>query len=88
MFRHNNNGTAQGGGFYHNYYNIPQPKWKSKYMPPGIPHPAAGEILGPDTARCPCGGITGICGSPGGASKWRRHQRTDKHRTWDPIYNH
>lgn len=59
----------------------------SKKMPPGVPHPQAGMQLSPYTARCECGGITGICGTAKGASKWRSHQSTQKHMDWDPIYN-
>ena len=28
-----------------------------------------------------------VCGIVQGASKWRSHQKTTKHQTWDPIYN-
>ncbi len=54
----------------------------STKMPPGVPHPEAGLILGPFTERCECGGVTGICGTAQGAQKWRNHQRTKKHQDW------
>ncbi len=51
-------------------------------MEPGVPHPDAGQILGPYSERCECGGITGICGTPQGANKWRSHMRSNKHMNW------
>ena len=51
---------------------------KGMTMPPGVPHPQAGQPLGPYTERCPCGGITGTGGTPQGASKWRSHIQTTK----------
>jgi hypothetical protein len=59
----------------------------SKKQPPGVPHPQAGQALGPTTQRCECGGITGICGTAQGASKWRSHMRSNKHMDWDPLFN-
>lgn len=70
-----------------NYYTGRPSKKGSTTMPPGVPHPEAGMPLGPDTERCKCGGKIGICGTPGGASKWRSHMRTQKHMDWDPIFN-
>jgi hypothetical protein len=59
----------------------------STKMPRGVKHPEAGMPLGPCTARCECGGVTGICGSAQGASKWRSHMKTKKHMDWDPLFN-
>lgn len=71
-------------------YN-PNPKSTTKStssnkMPSGVRHPMAGQILGPTSARCECGGVTGICGTAQGAAKWRAHLRTKKHQDWDPIF--
>jgi hypothetical protein len=60
---------------------------KTTTMPPGVKHPQAGEVLGPDSCRCECGGTTGIGGTSKGANKWRNHMRTSKHMTWDPLFN-
>jgi hypothetical protein len=60
---------------------------KTTTMPPGVDHPQAGKVLGPDSCRCECGGTTGVCGTPQGANKWRDHMRTSKHVTWDPLFN-
>ncbi len=55
---------------------------KTTTQPPGVPHPQAGEALSSSTARCECGGITGICGTASGATKWRSHMYTTKHSLW------
>jgi hypothetical protein len=62
-------------------------KENSNVMPRGVPHPQAGEHLSYITARCQCGGITGICGiTAAGAAKWRAHHGTEKHMKWDPTF--
>jgi hypothetical protein len=60
---------------------------RSSKQPPGVPHPQAGQVLGPTTQRCECGGIIGICGTAQGAAKWRSHMRSNKHMDWDPLFN-
>ncbi|CAB9521276.1 expressed unknown protein [Seminavis robusta] len=52
-------------------------------MTPGVRHPETGKPLSAFTARCGCGGITGICGSSKGSSKWKAHIRTVKHAKWE-----
>jgi hypothetical protein len=73
-----------------NGYHYPASTASSKSstkMPRGVKHPEAGMPLSPFTARCECGGVTGICGSAQGASKWRSHMQTKKHVDWDPLFD-
>ena len=49
-------------------------------------HPEAGKPLTKTTARCRCGGITGICGFGQGSTKWRAHIATKKHKSWEASY--
>jgi len=67
-------------------FNAPSATTRSTKMPHGVHHPETGMILGPFSARCECGGVTGIGGTAKGANKWRSHQQTKKHVDWDPIY--
>ena len=64
-------------------FRSPKKRKTTSTMPPGVPHPEAGTVLGPYTKRCDCGGITGIGGTPQGAQRWRSHNGSDKHLRWE-----
>eukprot|EP00038_Savillea_parva_P008181 m.175264 g.175264 ORF g.175264 m.175264 type:complete len:277 (-) comp13962_c0_seq1:196-1026(-) len=60
-------------------------------LPTGPTHPGGGHhghrrpavARSPTSAPCPCGGITGVTGTPEGLKKWRVHIRSQRHQKWE-----